>query len=91
MLIFSIKKLHLSSWAAILGAWKSSNFCARRSSNVCSKRDEMSAPTLHRQLDERGYIKSESTDGNVERTLTRKFDGKANRVLVFKTGIEVKT
>jgi hypothetical protein len=58
---------------------------------VASTPQKVSSQTLYKQLDERGYIKSESKDGNIERALARKFDGKANRVLVFKAGIEVKT
>ena len=55
---------------------------------VASTQQKISSHTLYKQLDERGYIKSEIKDGNIERTLNRKFDGKTNRVLVFKTGIE---
>lgn len=58
---------------------------------VASTQQKVSALTLYKQLDERGYIKTEVNDGSKERTLTRKFGGKANRVLVFKTGIEAKT
>jgi hypothetical protein len=58
---------------------------------VASTQQKVSSLTLYKQLDERGYIKSEIKDGNIERTLTRKFDGKANRVLVFKEGIEINT
>jgi hypothetical protein len=58
---------------------------------VASTQQKISALTLYKQLDERGYIKTEVKDGNKERTLTRKFGGKANRVLVFKAGIEAKT
>jgi len=58
---------------------------------VASTQQKVSALTLYKQLDERGYIKTEVNDGSKERTLTRKFGGKANRVLVFKTGIEAMT
>jgi hypothetical protein len=58
---------------------------------VASTQQKVSSLTLYKQLDERGYIKSEIKDGNIERTLSRKFNGKANRVLVFKQGIEEKT
>jgi hypothetical protein len=58
---------------------------------VASTQQKISSQTLYKQLDERGYIKTEMKNGNIERTLTRKFDGKANRVLVFKTGIPAQT
>ena len=52
---------------------------------------KLSAMTLHKQLDQRGYIKTETKDGKIERTLIRKFNGKTNRVLVFMRGITAPT
>ncbi len=53
-------------------------------SATCQK---VSPTTLYKQLDQRGYIKTETNNGNVERTLNRKLNGKQNRVLVFKRGV----
>jgi hypothetical protein len=39
---------------------------------VASTQQKVSSVTLYKQLDERGYIKSESKDGNIERGLARK-------------------
>lgn len=53
---------------------------------------KLSAATLHKQLDDRGFIKTEKgKDGEIERTLNRKFNGKPTRVLVFRRGINVTT
>ena len=55
---------------------------------VAPTMQKVSASSLHKQLDERGYIKTETNaKGNLERTLVRKFNGKSSRVLVFKEGI----
>ena len=55
---------------------------------VAPPSQKVSAATLYKQLDQRGYIKSErKADGAVEHTLSRKFNGKANRVLVFTRGV----
>lgn len=57
---------------------------------VAPTTQKLSANSLYKQLDERGYIKTETNaKGNLERTLVRKFNGKPTRVLVFKDGIEV--
>lgn len=50
----------------------------------------LTSATLYKQLEERGYIKTERTqDGTHERTLVRYFGGKRSRVLVFKRGINL--
>jgi hypothetical protein len=46
---------------------------------------KISANSLYKQLDERGFIETDEAKG--ERTLIRKFNGKASRVLVFKKGM----
>jgi hypothetical protein len=49
---------------------------------------KVTSATLYKQLDQRGYIKTEKKpDGTIERTLGRKLNGKTNRVLVFKRGV----
>ena len=59
---------------------------------VAQSQQKISSQTLNKQLEERGYIKTEKTkDGTVERILLRKFNGKPSRVLVFTDGISGKT
>jgi hypothetical protein len=62
---------------------------ARNLTNMVSPTmQKVSANSLYRQLDERGYIETETNaKGNLERTLVRKFNGETRRVLVFKEGI----
>jgi hypothetical protein len=55
---------------------------------VAPTTQKLSANSLYKQLDERGYIKTETNcKGNLERSLVRKFNGKPSRLLVFKEGI----
>ncbi len=58
---------------------------------VAPTAQKLTASSLYKQLDQRGYIRTEVKNGNTERTLIRKFNGKTHRVLVFTRGISVTT
>jgi len=61
---------------------------SKQVSMIAPTSQKVTSATLYKQLDQRGYIKTEKkTDGTIGRTLNRKINGKSNRVLVFKRGI----
>lgn len=65
-----------------------SKLARKQIDTVAPTSQKVTSATLHKQLDQRGYIKTETkVDGTIERTLARKLNGKTNRVLVFKRGI----